>query len=358
MYGPGDRLRTRRRSERHKLATRSTTHANTPPASCGTCTKIHTLLLQQKAPVQPVTGAALAAASGVSRRAVLTHIGYLVECGWVAADRRTAIPQPGATPPPPARPDTPLVWATDASLSCKTCGRILLVLATAAGPDQWSLVMPEHELAAALGVTGRTVRTHLAALTGRRPHTAHPQSGPLLRGELVPETGGRGGLRWTFLDGKVKTGSGAETYTVQEYRALRVQALDVLAQLPLLTKDLTKRERTRAAELLVIPRLHVGYPAAAIIEALFDPADTHLKVHTSAYGLIKWRLAQRAPLSGYVAPAKETYDPTPVVHDCADCGLPIKSPLSVAYCGDCKRRRAAGISIEVAEAHPIAEPAF
>ncbi|MEU5446143.1 MULTISPECIES: hypothetical protein [Streptomyces] len=331
----------------------TTTHTAQPPASCGTCTKIHSVLSQRKALGQPVTGAALSAAAGVSRRAVLTHISYLVECGWVAADRRTAIPQPGDTPPPPARPDTPLVWATDAALSCRTCGRILLVLATAAGPDQWSVVMPEHELAAALDLTGRTVRTHLAALTGRRPHAHHPQPGPLLRSELVPETGGRGGLRFTFLDGQVQPGSTAETYTAQEYAALRVQALDVLAQVPLLTADLTTRERKRAAELLVIPRLHVGYPPAAIVEALVDPKDTHLRVHTSAYGLIKWRLEQRAPLSGYVAPAKETYDPTPVVHDCADCGLPIKAPLSVAYCGDCKRRHTAGISLEVAEAHPI-----
>lgn len=335
------------------MPTRSTTHASTPPASCGTCTKIHTVLAQRRALGQPVTGAALAAASGVSRRAVLTHISYLIECGWVAADRRTPIPQPGDAPPAPARPDTPLVWATDAALSCKTCGRILLVLATAAGPDQWSVVMPEHELAAALGVTDRTVRTHLAALTGRRPHAHHPQSGPLLRGELVPDTGGRGGLRYVFLDGQVRPGSSAETYTAEEYRALRVQALDVLAQVPLLTAHLTTRERTRAAELLVIPRLHLGYPPAALMEALVDPQDTHLRVHTSAYGLIKWRLEQRAPLSGYVAPAKETYDPTPVVHDCADCGLPIKAALSVTRCRTCHLRERAGISADVADAHPV-----
>ncbi|MEV5887685.1 hypothetical protein AB0L74_34505 [Streptomyces sp. NPDC052020] len=334
------------------MATRSTTHAARPPASCGTCTKIHTVLLQRRALGQPVTGAAIAAAAGVSRQVALIHIRYLVECGWVAADRRTAIPQTAPAPPPPARSGTPLTWATDAALSCRTCGRILLILATAAG-GEWSVVMPEHDLADALGVTGRTVRTHLAALTGRRPHAHHTQAGPLLRGELVPETGGRGGRRFTFLDGQVRPGSSAETYTAEEYSALRVQALDVLAQVPLLTQHLTARERTRAAELLVIPRLHIGYPPAAIAEALVDPTDLQLKVHTSAYGLIKWRLEHRAPLSGYVAPAKETYDPTPRVHDCADCGLPINAPVSVLYCRTCKQRRAAGISIEVAEAHPI-----
>ncbi|MFD8147346.1 hypothetical protein [Streptomyces sp. NPDC059708] len=248
-----------------------------------------------------------------------------------------------------AKRRSPLSWATNLPISCRACGRIIVVLASQAG-DDWHVQLTEKEIAGAIGLTERPTREHLAALTGRRLHARHPQEAPFLRGERIAETGGRGGLRWVFLDGKKRDGALVELYTREEYRALRSIALDVLAQAPLLTAKMTARERTGAAELLVIPRLHVGYPPAAVLAAMTRPSDCETTVRGHAFGLIRWRLTQSAPLSGYVATAQEAYNPTPVVRDCAGgCGLPIKAPMHITRCADCRRREAAGISIEVAE---------
>ncbi|MFJ4343634.1 hypothetical protein [Streptomyces sp. NPDC088915] len=332
----------------------ATTHTAAPPSECGSCVKIHRVLVQhhRKGLGQPLTGAALAAAAGISRRATLLHVAHLVECVWVAADRRTPITgaadAPAPAPAAPAGPTSPLGWATTAGLSCRTCGRLLVILATAAS-GQWSVQTTESDLAAALDLTGRTVRTHLGALTGRRPHTApHQITGPLLRTELVPGTAGRGGMKFVFLTGETALGSAAETYSRAEYAELRDRALKVLAQVTI-TAALPTRERTRAAELLVIPRLHLGYPDAVLVESMSEPGDRAGTAKVTAYGLIKWRLTQRAPLTGYVPAARDAFDPMPVVHDCADCGDPIHAPRHVEYCADCYRRRRAGISLEIVE---------
>ncbi|MFD3941087.1 hypothetical protein ACFWSP_40145 [Streptomyces sp. NPDC058618] len=327
----------------------STTHRQVSPRECGTCTKIHSVLIQhqRRALGQPLTGAGIAAAAGISRQKSLIHVAHMVEWAWVAADRRTPIVQAAAAPLP-VRTGAPITWATDAALSCRTCGRVLLLLASHAAPGDWFTQMSESDMAAALGIAERTLRDHLAALTGTRPHARHTLEAPMLRGERIAETGGRGGLKWVFLDGKARTGSLADDYSAEEYRALRTVALDILAQAPLITAKMTARERTSAAELLIIPRLHLGYPPAVILEAMTEPSDHEETVTSHAYGLIRHRLKKKA--SGpYVASAKLTYDRTPVVHDCADCGLPISAPLHVTHCGDCRRRAAAGLSLDVVE---------
>jgi biotin operon repressor len=321
-------------------------HAQTPPAECGTCTKIHAVLLahQRKALGQPLTGAAIAAAAGVSRQATLTHIAHMIECGWIAADRRTAIKQ-GTAAPLPARTGTPLQWATDAALSCRTCGRLLLVLATAAAPGEWFTRMSELEIASALGIGERAVRKHIAALTGRRAHATHPMEAAFLHGQRIPGTAGRGGLQWMFLDGKARPGALTDDYSREEFAEMRSVALDVLAQAPLITSGMNARERRSAAELLVCPRLHLGWPPAAILAAMTDPGDHEETVKGHAYGLIRWRLDERAP-GAYVASAALTYDRTPVWHDCTDCRDPFHAPVDVVLCPKCYRRERAGISLD------------
>ncbi|MDJ0385198.1 hypothetical protein [Streptomyces sp. G-G2] len=182
------------------------THRQAPPSECGTCTKIHSVLIQHRSQAlgQPLIGAAIAAATGVSRQVTLLHIGHMVECGWIAKDRRTPIIQT-TIDRLPVRGGTPITWATGAALSCRTCGRVLLFLATHANPGEWFARMTASEIASALGMTERAVRTHTAALTGRRPHSCHPLEAALLHGQRVPGTAGHGGLQWTFLaDGKAR----------------------------------------------------------------------------------------------------------------------------------------------------------
>ncbi|MFF4450910.1 hypothetical protein [Streptomyces sp. NPDC001502] len=328
-------------------------HKQAPPTACGSCVRIDAVLRQhaRRALGQPITGAAIAAAAGISRQKALVHVRYLIECGWVEADGRTPVVPCPATPTTAAAAQrrSPLEWAAGLPLSCRTCGRIVIVLASQAG-DDWHVQLAEQEIAAALGIAERTVRDHVAALTGRRLHARHAQEAPFLRGERVAETGGRGGLRWVFLDGKRRDGALVELYTPEEYRALRNIALDVLAQAPLLTAKMTARERTGAAELLVIPRLHIGYPPAAVLAAMTYSTDHEETVKGHAFGLIRWRLTQRAPMTGYVALAQEAYDTTPSVRDCAGgCGGRFKAPQHITHCADCRRREAAGISIDVAD---------
>ncbi|WP_371594748.1 hypothetical protein [Streptomyces virginiae] len=325
-------------------------HKQSPPNECGTCVKIDSILRQhhRKALGQPLTGAALAAAAGIARRNVLVHVAYLVSCGWLEANGRTpVVPRPATATTAAASKQRPaLKWATDLSLSCRTCGRLMVALASQAGEGEWFVQLTEAELAAALSIAVRTVRDHVAALTGRRPHANHAQEAPLLRGERLPESKGYGGLRWVFLDGKKRDGSLTELYSKEEYRALRSIALDILAQAPLITAKMTARERTGAAELLLIERLHVGYPPAELLAAMTDPRDNEKTVKGHAYGLIQWRLDQNAPKYAYVAKAQDTFDPTPVWHDCP-CGKPIREPAHVTLCKNCQRREAAGISLDV-----------
>ncbi|MFJ6701127.1 hypothetical protein ACIQM4_34440 [Streptomyces sp. NPDC091272] len=327
-------------------------HTQRPPNECGSCQKIHSILRQHKlrALGQPPTGAAIATGAGISRRKALVHVAYMVECGWLEADGRTPVIPVPATPATAVASEqrSVLRWAADLALSCRTCGRLMVVLASQAG-GAWSVQMGQSDIASALGISERRTRDHLAALTGRRPHARHPQSGPLLRGERLPETGGRGGLLWVFLDGVARPGSLAEFYSREEYAELRHTALEILSQVPLITSGMNARERTSAAELLVIPRLHVGYPPAVLLAAITDPGDFEGVVRVHAYGMIRWRLRERCPETGYVATLKETLDTTPVVRDCAGgCGRPIKDTLAVTHCVDCRRREAAGITLDVA----------
>ncbi|MCX4784653.1 hypothetical protein [Streptomyces sp. NBC_01264] len=328
-------------------------HKQAPVNECGSCVKIDSVLRQhqRRALGQPLTGAAIAAAAGISRQKTLVHVRYLIECGWLEVDGRTPVEPCPATPTTAAAShrSSPLEWATDLPLSCRTCGRIMVVLASQAG-GEWHVQLREVEIAAAIGISERVTREHIAALSGRRPHARHALEAPLLRGERIPETGGRGGLQWVFLDGKKREGSLVDLYTPEEYRALRNIALDVLAQAPLITAKMNARERTGAAELLVIPRLHIGYPPAEILDAMTYSTDHEKTVTGHAYGLIRWRLDERAPLTGYVAKAQESYDPTPVVRDCAGrCGGRIKAPKHITHCEDCRLREAAGISIDVVD---------
>ncbi|MGW2587775.1 hypothetical protein ACWCYZ_42065 [Streptomyces virginiae] len=328
-------------------------HKQAPPTTCGSCVRIDAILRQhaRRALGQPLTGAAIATAAGISRQKTLVHVRYLIECGWVEADGRTPVVPRPATPSTAAaaKRRSPLQWAAGLPLSCRTCGRIVIVLATQAG-DDWHAQLTTKELADALGITERPVREHLAALTGRRPHARHHQEAPFLRGERLAETGGRGGLRWVFLDGKRRDGALVDHYTRDEYRGLRNIALDVLAQAPLLTAKMTARERTGAAELLVIPRLHIGYPPAAILAAMTYSTDTAETVKGHAFGLIRWRLDERAPMTGYVALAQEEVSLTPFTRACAGgCGSSIRAPRHITHCEDCRLREAAGISIDIAD---------
>ncbi|MFJ3630481.1 hypothetical protein ACIPQ3_30755 [Streptomyces albidoflavus] len=336
------------------------THSNRPPGECGTCAKIHRVLVHhhRTALGQPLTGSAIAAAAGVARRTSLAHIAHMVASGWVDSDGRTPLvglpspapPEGPATGPeaPSGDPRSPLEWARSAAVSCRTCGRLLVTLATLSGSD-WHVRVTEEEVADALRVTGRTARTHLAALTGRRPHTTHPQSAPLLRAELVPGSAGRGGLKFVFLSGETAEVAPVETYSVGEWSSLRERAARILAQVPV-AAGMPARERARAADLLLIPRLHVGYPESVLVAAMTEPGDTPTTAHTTSYGLLKWRLAQRAPAEAYRPAVAEQQA---MLHDCADCERPFHAPLRQERCGDCRRREAAGISIEVAESHPI-----
>ncbi|MFG2299177.1 hypothetical protein [Streptomyces sp. NPDC048603] len=326
-------------------------HRAVSPAECGTCAKVLSVL--GRADAAPPTGAALAAAVGLRRRATLVHVAHLVQSGLLEADGRTptAPPAPAPVQAGEAVVATPHDWATTASVTCRQCGRLLLILATLAGRE-WSVQVTVDELARALGITDRPTREHLAALTGRRPHRAHTQAGPLLRTERIPGTAGAGGLLVTFLSGRVVPGSEAEFYTPEEYEVLRRRGLALLNQAPVADR-MNSRERVRAADLLLIPRLHLGYPDAELLASMSSPEDTAETAHTTAYGLIKWRLDRRAPLTAYVPTAQSTYDPTPRMHDCVDCEAPIRAPLHVLRCGDCRRRERAGISIEIAEAWPI-----
>ncbi|MEV4928062.1 hypothetical protein [Streptomyces roseoverticillatus] len=330
------------------MARSGSTHSNTPPDLCASCRAAYGLLDRhhREQPDQPLTGAAIAEALGLSRRTALVHVGYLAESGLLGPDRRTPTGAGLRTAEPrPALP-SPVEWAATLSLTCRTCGRLMLVLTTAAGRE-WVTQMSESDLASALGVTGRTVREHMAALTGHRPHARHHLDAPLLRTERIPGTGGRGGLRITLLTGVIRPGSVAEDYSPAEYAELRTRALAVLDQAPVAAR-MTARERVRAAELLIIPRLHTGYPAAAVLAAMTDPTDTPETAHTTAYGLIKHRLLKRAPEGPYVPTAREAYDLRPVVHDCAGCGEPIKAALHITHCRDCRLRERAGISLDAA----------
>ncbi|MER5890749.1 hypothetical protein ABT160_43600 [Streptomyces sp. NPDC001941] len=297
----------------------------------------------------PLTGAALAATVGIARQNVLVHVRHMVECGWLEADGRTPIEPLPAAPDvvQAARRATPLRWASDLSLTCRTCGRLMLILATQAR-DEWSVQRTMEELATALGRSERITREHVAALTGRRPHAAHPMLGPLLRTERVPESQGRGGLRFVFLGGLTRPGSVAADYSLEEYAELRRTALGVLAQAPLITSGMNADERRSAAELLLIPRLHVGYPPAVLAEGIRRAGDHEGTVTGHAYGLIRWRLDQVAPASGYTPTAQSVQAPERVLHECADCGNPFRALPDVAHCPGCTRRRAAGISLDVA----------
>lgn len=335
----------------------STTHRQTPPSGCGSCVKIRSILVQhaRRALGQPLTGAAIAAAAGIARQTALFHIAHQIECGWLEADGRTPVKLPkAARSKAKAAFPPPLEWVADLALSCRTCGRLMVVLATNA-KGAWTTQMSESEIARALGVTPQTVRTHIAALTGHRPHVRHPLPGKLLRGEMIPDTGGRGGLLWVFLGGRTITGSAALSYTPAEYAKLRTRALDLLARVEA-SAPMNGAERRRAAEVLIIERFQLGYTSTALLAAMTEPGDTATTAHTSAYGLIKWRLDVRAPLSGYVPTVPELLDPTPRVQEC-ECGKAFKARLSVTHCGPCRRRVAAGISLEVAEAFPLSEPA-
>ncbi|MGW7126668.1 hypothetical protein, partial [Streptomyces sp. NPDC054901] len=268
----------------------------------------------------------------------------LVACGWVEADRRTPIIQTPAEPLP-VRQGTAMTWASEVApaLSCKACGRIVIMLASLARPGEWFTRMSASEIGTGMGLHERTVREHLAALTGERPHARHHQAHPLLHGERVAGTAGRGGLRWQFLGESRWAGSLAETYSRAEYRALERQALDLLSQAPLITWRMTADARTEAAKLLVA-RLHLGYPPAVLLERMTHPSDHADTARTGGGGLIWWRLREYAPLTGYVPSARETYDRTPVRQDCV-CGRPFWEPRHITQCPTCRRREAAGISL-------------
>ncbi|MFE6744157.1 hypothetical protein [Streptomyces sp. NPDC057686] len=331
-------------------------HRPIPHAECGTCAKILSVLVQhhRKGLGQPLTGAAIAAAAGLQRRATLVHIAHLVECQALGSDGRTPL-----LLDPPSGPEpilTPLDWAARLALSCRACGRLLAILASIAGPD-WSAQATVAELAQGIGLTDRPTRAHLDALTGKRPHGRHVLPGPLLRSEVIPGTRKNGGLRYVLLTGPITPGSEIEFYTAQEYAELRSRAYAVLSQAPV-AGLMPAHEKKRAAELLIIPRLHLGYPDGVVLEALASPEDTEKTAH-NPYGLIQWRLGKRAPLTGYVPTIKSAYDPTPRMHDCIDCEKPWKAPLHVQRCPKCELRHRAGISVEVAEILPILTgPAF
>lgn len=331
------------------MTEKRTAHKQSPPSECSTCIKIHAILSEhhRKALGQPLTGAAIAAAAGISRQKVLVHVAHQISCGWLEADGRTPIKFWPVTTAASSEQNPSLKWATGLDLSCRTCGRLMVALAAQAGKGEWSVQQEERELASALSIAGRTLRDHVAALTGSRPHARHAQSGPLLRGERLPETFGHGGLLWVFLDGEVRAGSLAKDYSKAEFLALRNIALGILAQAPLITAKMNARERGSAADLLLCPRLHVGYPPAVILDAMTDPRDHADTVRSSAWGLIRNRLDRKAPKKAYVATAQDTFASTPVWHDCP-CGKPIKEPVHVILCKDCQRREAAGISLDVA----------
>ncbi|MEV6682249.1 hypothetical protein AB0N09_36115 [Streptomyces erythrochromogenes] len=183
----------------------SALHTSIPPERCGSCVKILSILTQhhREHPGRPLTGAAIATAAGIARPTAVFHLSYLAECGRLEKDRRTPAKVEVASSQWAAR--SPLDWAVSATLPCRTCARLLLVLATLA-KGQWSVQARAEDIAAALGASERTAREHLAALTGQRPH-ARPQTGPLLRAETIPGTAGYGGRLITFLSRPVCEGS-------------------------------------------------------------------------------------------------------------------------------------------------------
>ncbi|MER6257813.1 hypothetical protein ABT224_41500 [Streptomyces sp. NPDC001584] len=326
-------------------------HRSIPHTECGTCAKILSILLgqQRKELGQPLTGAAIAAAAGLQRRATLVHVAHLVECEALEPDGRT--PRLVDTPDVPGAIQTPLDWAANLALSCRACGRLLAILAAMAGPD-WSARATVADLAQGIGLSDRPTRTHLDALTGVRPHARHMLPGPLLRSEVIPGTRKAGGLRYVLLTGLITPGSGIEFYTPQEYGEQRERGYAILAQVPIAGR-MPAHEKKRAVEKLIIPRLNLNYPDGVILEALASGGDSTETAH-NPYGLIQYRLKTRAPLIGYVPTAKTAYDPTPRMHDCIDCERPWKAPMHVQRCPNCELRHRAGITIEVAEQWEIA----
>ncbi|MGY4974906.1 hypothetical protein ACWGCC_37880 [Streptomyces nigrescens] len=140
---------------------------------CGGCCRIWAVLDDRHAKGEKITPAELSAAVELALSTTRVHLTVLVREGHVDVDRRTPLVRCGTRPRPLPESPTPGRWAASLTIECRTCRRIVTVIAELAGPDWTTRSLAQAELAHHVGVTPKTLlrhlREHLSELVQREP---------------------------------------------------------------------------------------------------------------------------------------------------------------------------------------------
>jgi hypothetical protein len=295
-------------------------HSERLPEDCKGCRTVFAILVadQENPPVAPATVAVIAQRAGVGVRVTQMHLGHLVTHRRVQEDRRTPVEGAQAARGRQAPDDAdPLAWASCQEVPDGTCARCLLEYARAAGRT-WSGQLGVEQLAAALGVSERTARTHRGHLATARLIRFTPST------VLLSEHGQRLRRpdRFVLLSGEI----GAPVL-VADGGWFDDAAASMLAQLPWFRANKRDTERTRKAIAKALRSgQENGWTDAAILDRLLREPDGPVR---TGYGRVLHLLPDVS--QPYIVPAREAVGIVRRLRECPTCGDPVNP--AVTHCG-------------------------